>query len=103
MTISAERKLAVLESARDGMSHRGETFICNAITRCPVEDSETKHYLRVYIYQALDHRVSYEWWLYSTHKIICSKMTEADCRKARIAWLDWMIEGLRAQLTEQSV
>lgn len=98
LKITREQKIEALKFARERIKHKRNEFICHALPNNAARD-----YLKAYIMKALQGDREYSNWLGKKHPTkyqewVNKYRTNPDyfdnqCRRARLAWIDWMIKN----------
>ena len=87
--ISRARKIAALKIARKRIEHGESDFICWALDHSP--DHHAALYLKRYISDTLYPSNTLGRWIAREHPEVFCSYEYGELRRARLAWLDWMI------------
>ncbi len=95
MTVTAREKLKALKLVRQEIADEHEMFMCSALNELCRQNKirpATRDQLRAYILAAIYPHPYYSGWARE------NGVTDIiSFRDGRLAWLDWMIEGLEEQ------
>lgn len=86
------KHVQLLKRARRRIEKSLDTYICNAITNSCAGVRIEKLELRFFVQRLLNGYPIYEDWMAYHHKELAIVMHSGHYRKARLAWVDWMIE-----------
>lgn len=90
----------ILRAARKRVENGSNDYICYAISNSNRGVAKQRNYLRAWIMYMLETHSSYEAWLRTKHHKLFKQTIRKEgvygwvrgVRKARLAWIDWMIE-----------